>query len=185
MNMESQLRKIAKYLKAGIIDRELIGAAIRYSIEKAQETPGAYNPESLTVSRYMDTEQYSKLHLICKEICKQLGAICGSKLSDDHIKKHCGQLELRIDLWADEVKSIDIVAHVNKLFFECKGSYADKGKAMAFKLSDEQWEAYKSECKKRAKGGRPITKTIEQYFEGRCADEAPITAESKATKKPK
>ncbi len=178
MNMESQLRKIAKYLKAGIIDRELIGAAIRYSIQKAQETPGAYNPESLTVSRYMDTEQFPKLHLICREISKQLGSLMASKSSGDDIKKHGDELELRIDLWADEVKSIDIVALVNKLFAECKGSYADKGEAMAFKLTDEQWEAYK-----KARAGRPITQTIEEYFTQRSKDAA--KPKSKATKKPK
>jgi hypothetical protein len=174
MNMESQLRKIAKYLKAGIIDRELIEAAIRYSIQKSQETPGTYNPESLTVSRYMDTERYPKLHLICREISKQLGILMASKSSGDDIKKHGDELELRIDLWADEVKSIDIIAHVNKLFAECKGSHADKGKAMKRKLTEELWEAYK-----KARTGRPITQTIEQYFTQRSKEARKSAAKPK------
>ncbi len=71
---------------------------------------------------------------------------------------------------ADE--SIDIVAFVDKLFAACKGSHADKGKAMAAKLADTQWEAYKE-----ARGGRPIKQTIEQHFTKRSKDAA--------TKKPK
>lgn len=77
-----------------------------------------------------------------------------------------------------EVESIDIVALVNKLFAECKGSHADKGKEMANKLTDEQWEAYK-----KARTGRPITQTVEEYFTQRSKDAA--KPKSKATKKPK
>lgn len=81
-----------------------------------------------------------------------------------------------------ESQSIDIIALVNKLFAECKGSQQAKGKEMAVKLTDEQWEAYK-----KARTGRPITTTREQHFTQRYknANKPNATKKAKATKKPK
>ena len=81
-----------------------------------------------------------------------------------------------------ESQSIDIIALVNKLFAECKGSQQAKGKEMANKLTDEQWEAYK-----KARTGRPITTTREQHFTQRYknANKPNATKKAKATKKPK
>ena len=76
-----------------------------------------------------------------------------------------------------ESQSIDIIALVNKLFAECKGSHADKGKEMAGKLKDDQWEVYKKAST------HSITTTIEEYFTQRSRDAA--KNKSKATKKPK
>jgi hypothetical protein len=59
----------------------------------------------------------------------------------------------------------DIVAHVDRIFSECKGSHGDRGKAMAKELTGDQWEAYKQA--RQANGGHPITQTIEQYFSNR------------------
>jgi hypothetical protein len=97
--------------------------------------------------------------------------------------------KIEIDRFIDALRvananneAIDIIALVNKLFAECKGSQQAKGKEMANKLTDEQWEAYK-----KARTGRPITTTREQHFTQRYknANKPNATKKAKATKKPK
>lgn len=101
--MKDRLRKIATYLQAGIVHRELIGETIRYSIEKSKESPGGHNPESLTASYYIN-KQRPKLHLICATISRQLGAAMAGKLQVDGIKKAGDEMALQVDLWIEETQ---------------------------------------------------------------------------------
>lgn len=101
--MRDRLNKITKYLQAGIIDRELIGETIRYSIEKSKESGGEYNPESLTASYFLD-KQRPKLLLICATISRQLGSAMAGKLRGDDIKKAGDEMALQVDLWIEETQ---------------------------------------------------------------------------------
>ncbi len=67
-------------------------------------------------------------------------------------------------------QKIDIIAHVDVLFSECKGSHNVRGEAMEEKLTSDEYEAYKQA--KQANGGKPITQTIKKHFAERSKGEA-------------
>lgn len=76
--------------------------------------------------------------------------------------------KVEIDSFLDVVEQpLDVLAHVDRLFADCTGSHADKGLEMASMLTDDEWEAYKE-----ARGGKPITTTVEKHFAQRSKDAA-------------
>jgi len=160
VNIFDELNTVCDCLEVGVLESKRIHALLRDSIRLHQAgEPSFHRGRDQTPCEIKDqiVIQLSKL--------AQIKGRNRDTVAIQEAKRIRGLAMLFDAKYSEE--TIDIISHVDKLFAECKGSHADKGRAMAKKLPNERWEAYK-----KARGGRPIEQTKQQHFTQRSKDAA-------------